>query len=32
MVRELRELGAICSDPVAEAFRTVPRHLFAPRW
>ncbi len=30
MVGELREMGTIRSDGVAEAFRTVPRHLFAP--
>lgn len=30
MVDELREMGAIRSDAVAEAFRTVPRHMFAP--
>jgi len=30
MVGELRELGTIRSDRVADAFRTVPRHLFAP--
>ncbi|MGH3832644.1 MAG: methyltransferase domain-containing protein [Pseudonocardiaceae bacterium] len=30
MVRELREPGWIRSDRVAEAFRAVPRHLFAP--
>jgi len=30
MVGELRELGAIRSDWVADAVRTVPRHLFAP--
>lgn len=30
MIAELREMTAIRSDRVAEAFRTVPRHLFAP--
>lgn len=30
MVDELREQGAIRTDRVADAFRTVPRHLFAP--
>ncbi|MGH3684570.1 MAG: methyltransferase, FxLD system [Pseudonocardiaceae bacterium] len=30
MVRELCEPGWIRSDRVAEAFRAVPRHLFAP--
>jgi protein-L-isoaspartate(D-aspartate) O-methyltransferase len=30
LVDELRELRAIRSDRVAEAFRKVPRHLFAP--
>ena len=30
MIAELREMGTIRSDRVAEAFRTVPRHLFAP--
>jgi protein-L-isoaspartate(D-aspartate) O-methyltransferase len=30
MITELRELKAIRSDPVTDAFRTVPRHLFAP--
>ncbi|MGH3899736.1 MAG: methyltransferase, FxLD system [Pseudonocardiaceae bacterium] len=30
MVGELREQGAIHGDRVADAFRTVPRHLFAP--
>ncbi len=30
MIAELRELKAIRSDRVADAFRTVPRHLFAP--
>jgi protein-L-isoaspartate(D-aspartate) O-methyltransferase len=30
MVAELREMEAIRSDQVAEAFRTMPRHLFAP--
>ncbi len=30
MIAELRELEAIRSDRVADAFRTVPRHLFAP--
>jgi protein-L-isoaspartate(D-aspartate) O-methyltransferase len=30
MVRELREQGAIRSEPVAAALATVPRHLFAP--
>jgi protein-L-isoaspartate(D-aspartate) O-methyltransferase len=30
LVDQLRELGAIRSDRVADAFRTVPRHLFAP--
>jgi protein-L-isoaspartate(D-aspartate) O-methyltransferase len=29
MIAELRELKAIRSDQVAEAFRMVPRHLFA---
>lgn len=30
MVAALRELSAIRSDQVADAFRAVPRHLFAP--
>ncbi|MGH3888787.1 MAG: methyltransferase, FxLD system [Pseudonocardiaceae bacterium] len=30
MVRELREPGWIRSERVADAFRAVPRHLFAP--
>jgi protein-L-isoaspartate(D-aspartate) O-methyltransferase len=30
MVDELRQLGAVRSPEVARAFRTVPRHLFAP--
>ncbi|MGH4018514.1 MAG: methyltransferase, FxLD system [Pseudonocardiaceae bacterium] len=30
MIAELREMTAIHSDRVADAFRTVPRHLFAP--
>lgn len=30
MVRELREQGAVRSEPVAAALATVPRHLFAP--
>jgi protein-L-isoaspartate(D-aspartate) O-methyltransferase len=30
MVRELREQDAIRSEPVAAAFATVPRHVFAP--
>jgi protein-L-isoaspartate(D-aspartate) O-methyltransferase len=30
MVGELRSLGAIASEPVADAVRAVPRHLFAP--
>jgi protein-L-isoaspartate(D-aspartate) O-methyltransferase len=30
MVGELRDLGAVRSDPVAAAFSVVPRHLFAP--
>jgi protein-L-isoaspartate O-methyltransferase len=30
MVRALVDEGAIVSDPVAAAFGTVPRHLFAP--
>lgn len=30
MIAELRELTAIRSDRVADAFRAVPRHLFAP--
>ena len=30
MVGELRESGSICSDRVADAFRTVARHLFVP--
>ncbi|MGH3927321.1 MAG: methyltransferase, FxLD system, partial [Pseudonocardiaceae bacterium] len=30
MVAELRELGVIRSDGVADAVATVPRHLFAP--
>ncbi|WP_055483636.1 methyltransferase, FxLD system [Sphaerimonospora mesophila] len=30
MVRELRDQGAIQSEPVAAAFATVPRHLFTP--
>ncbi|SDP96488.1 protein-L-isoaspartate(D-aspartate) O-methyltransferase [Actinopolyspora xinjiangensis] len=30
MISELREWGDLRSDSVAEALRTVPRHLFAP--
>ena len=30
MIAELREMNAIRSDRIADAFRTVPRHLFAP--
>jgi protein-L-isoaspartate(D-aspartate) O-methyltransferase len=30
MIAELRAMGTIHSDQVAEAFRVVPRHLFAP--
>ncbi|MGH4000823.1 MAG: methyltransferase, FxLD system, partial [Pseudonocardiaceae bacterium] len=30
MIGELREMGAIRSDRVAEVFRAVPRHLFTP--
>ncbi len=30
MIGELRQLNAIRSDQVADAFRTVPRHLFVP--
>ncbi|GAA1022158.1 hypothetical protein Aple_064940 [Acrocarpospora pleiomorpha] len=30
MVRELRDQGAIRSEPVAAAFAAVPRHLFTP--
>jgi len=30
MVTELRELGAIYSDRIADAFVAVPRHLFTP--
>jgi protein-L-isoaspartate(D-aspartate) O-methyltransferase len=30
MVNELREQGAIRSEPVAAALAAVPRHLFAP--
>ncbi|SDP80745.1 protein-L-isoaspartate(D-aspartate) O-methyltransferase [Actinopolyspora xinjiangensis] len=30
MVEELRQLGAVRSDPVERAFRVVPRHLFSP--
>ncbi|MGH3927414.1 MAG: hypothetical protein ACRDTT_31880 [Pseudonocardiaceae bacterium] len=30
MIAELREMKAIRNDRVAEAFRAVPRHLFAP--
>jgi protein-L-isoaspartate(D-aspartate) O-methyltransferase len=30
LVRELRDEGVIVSEPVAEAFAAVPRHLFAP--
>jgi len=30
MIGELREMGAIRSDRVAEVFRAVPRYLFAP--
>ncbi|MBX6385179.1 MAG: methyltransferase, FxLD system [Microbispora sp.] len=30
MVRELREMGEVISEPVAAALATVPRHLFAP--
>jgi protein-L-isoaspartate(D-aspartate) O-methyltransferase len=30
MIAELREMGTIRSDRVAEAFRALPRHLFAP--
>lgn len=31
LVDQLRELGAIRTERVARAFRTVPRHLFLPR-
>lgn len=30
LVEELRDQGAVRSDRVADAFRVVPRHLFAP--
>lgn len=30
MVAELRELGAVETEPVAAALSTVPRHVFAP--
>jgi protein-L-isoaspartate(D-aspartate) O-methyltransferase len=30
MVEDLREIGAVVSDLVADAFKAVPRHLFAP--
>jgi protein-L-isoaspartate(D-aspartate) O-methyltransferase len=30
MLSKLREMGAIRGDRVADAFRAVPRHLFAP--
>ena len=30
MVAELRSMDGIRTEPVAEAFRVVPRHLFAP--
>ncbi|MGW3075651.1 methyltransferase, FxLD system [Kitasatospora sp. NPDC001132] len=30
LINQLRDLNAIRSDRVADAFRTVPRHLFAP--
>lgn len=30
MIGTLREIGAVRSDRVAEVFRAVPRHLFAP--
>jgi protein-L-isoaspartate(D-aspartate) O-methyltransferase len=30
MVAELRELGAVQTEPVAAALSTVPRHVFAP--
>ncbi|MGH3760284.1 methyltransferase, FxLD system [Actinophytocola sp.] len=30
MIGELREMGAVRSDRVAEVFRAVPRHLFTP--
>lgn len=30
MIDKLHEIGAIRSDRIAEAFRAVPRHLFAP--
>jgi protein-L-isoaspartate(D-aspartate) O-methyltransferase len=30
MVAALREMGAIQTEPVADVFRTVERHLFAP--
>ena len=30
MVAKLREMKVIRSDRVADAFRAVPRHLFAP--
>jgi protein-L-isoaspartate(D-aspartate) O-methyltransferase len=30
MVEELRELGAVRTEPVERAFRAVPRHLFSP--
>ncbi|MGW5231896.1 methyltransferase domain-containing protein [Streptomyces nodosus] len=32
LAEELAASGAIRSEPWAEAFRTVPRHLFVPRW
>lgn len=30
VIGELRQLGALRTDRVAEAFRAVPRHVFAP--
>lgn len=30
MAEELRQMGALRSDPVERAFRVVPRHLFSP--
>lgn len=30
MIAELRSMGGICSESVVQAFRGVPRHLFAP--
>ncbi|MFG2722936.1 methyltransferase domain-containing protein [Streptomyces sp. NPDC048416] len=32
LVEELKAKGAIRSEPWAEAFATVPRHVFVPRW